>query len=856
MLLERDDIVAQLDSLARNALGGRGCVVFVVGEAGIGKTSVLRATAERLADRPADRLRLLWSACEDLSTAEALTLLRELPVVDGDALDRATDSGSRLALFGDTLARLANAPTVLLIEDLHWADDGSIDFIRYIGRRVADLPLMLIVSSRNEDQGARSRLARAANDLPPTIRHRFDLARLSPVAVGRLAAARGLIGAAIHEVTGGNPLLVAELLAAGGKRSASIDDIVVGRADRLDEAARGFLDYCSIIPRRVSLEQIEEADVPDAVIAACCETGLLLVDGTGLAFRHEITRRAVEDALSPLRRAQLHRRELARLDRAGASAARRLHHAIGAGDRARVEELAPLAAAQASRLGAHREAAHAWAALLEREAPAGDPGQFELYAFELHVTGEMARAIAWQQHALAIHIETGDRLRQGDSLRFLSRLHYLNGERGRAEERGAQAIAILADYPTTPELALAYANLAHLAMLADDAAEAVRWSEQAIPIARQLGRDDILATVLNNYGTAIQYEDFDRGLGLLDQSIALARRSGSEEHVARAYTNKGWTLMQARHLDQAVAVQDEGIDYCRERDLETWVDYMTGGKALALLDLGRWDEAEQLARLVVVDRGNTHLMRNPAVRALAQLRIRRGHDDPEPLVAELRAHMENGREAPRFAGMALIVAERAWTDDAATDDALALLEMAARLAAAASSPWDRGALWTWQQRLGASVPPPAGLTGHHAALAAGDVAEAVAMCRARAMPFEEAMMLIAGDAGQAAAGLAILDRLGAAATTARARANLGARGLRRGARGPRASTRSNSFGLTRRELDVLCAIDKGWTNKEIGERLFVSAKTVDHHVSAILGKVDARTRGEAAAVARSHGLID
>lgn len=860
MLLERDDIVAQLDGLAGQALDGHGCVVFVVGEAGIGKTSVLRAIAERLGERlgerPAGRLRLLWSACEDLSTAEALTLLRDLTVVDGDALDRATDKGSRLTLFGDTLARLATVPTVLLIEDLHWADDGSIDFIRYIGRRVVDLPLMLIVSARNEDQAARSRLARAATDLPPTIRHRFDLERLSPVAVGRLAAARGLIGSAIHEVTGGNPLLVAELLAAGGRRSASIDDIVVGRADRLDDAARAFLDYCAIIPRRVSLEQIDDAAVPDAVIAACAETGLLLADGTGLAFRHEITRRAVEDALSPLRRAQLHRRELARLDRAGASAARRLHHAIGAGDRPRIEELAPLAAAQASRLGAHREAANAWAALLEREEPAGDPRQFELYAFELHVTGEMARAIAWQQRALAIHVETGDTLRQGDGLRFLSRLHYLNGERGRAEERGAQAIAMLAGYPTTPELALAYANLAHLAMLADDATEAVRWSERALPIARRLGRDDILATVLNNYGTAIQYDDFDRGLDLLDQSIALGRGSGSEEHVARAYTNKCWSLMQARHLGEAVAVQDEGIDYCRERDLETWLDYMTGGQALTLLGLGRWDEAEHLARSVVVDRSNTHLMRNPAVRALALLRIRRGHDDPDPLVAELRAHMENGREAPRFASMALIVAERAWTDDAVPDDALALLDMAARLAASASSPWDRGALWSWQLRLGASVPPPAGLAGCHAALAAGDITAAAADCRAHAMPFDEAMMLILGDAAQTAAGLAILDRLGAAATTARARATLAARGLRRGARGPRASTRANSFGLTRRELDVLAAIDKGWTNKEIGERLFVSAKTVDHHVSAILGKIDARTRGEAAALARSHGLID
>lgn len=851
MLLERDDILGELDLLAGEAAAGKGAVAFVVGEAGIGKTSVLRAAAERIG---AD-LRVLVAACEDLSTAEALTLLRDLTLVDHDALDRANDSGSRLALFGETLHLLARQPTLLLIEDLHWADDGSIDFIRYIGRRIADLPLLLVISSRNEDLGARSRLARAANDLPPSLRRRFELARLSSVAVGKLAAAHGLIGSAIHDVTDGNPLLVAEILAAGGRRSASIDDLVVGRADRLDEAARAFLNYCSIIPRRVSLDQIVASGVTDTVIQACTESALLLTDGDGLAFRHEITRRAIEDALSPLARSLLHRRELDRLDRIGASAARRLHHAIGANDRVRIEELAPLAAQQASALGAHREAASAWAALLEASEHPGDPAQCERYAFELHVTGEIGRAIEWQKRALAIYAAAGDRLRHGDGLRFLSRLHYLNGQRALADKAAQEAIRPLEEFPGTAELALGCANLAHLAMLADDCAEAVRWSEKAIPIAEQLGREDILATVLNNYGTAMQYDDLDRSLALLDESIALGIRTASQEHVARAYTNKSWTLMQACRFEEALAVHREGIDYCRERDLDTWDDYMSGGRALTLLDLGRWDEAEQFARAVVIDRANTHLMRNPAVRALALLRIRRGVDDWQPLIDELRTHMENGREPPRFISMAMIVAEQAWTNGDPPDQAAALLEEAAGLSKLYGSPWDRGALWAWRRRLGFDGASPDSVASPYSRLAAGDIAGAAAIFRAHTMPFAEASILIGGDPDQSAAGLAILDQLGAAATAARARTELIGRGLRRGSRGPRASTRSNDFGLTKREIEVLVAMDKGWTNREIGERLFVSAKTVDHHVSAILGKLNARTRGEAAAVARTTGLI-
>ncbi len=123
------------------------------------------------------------------------------------------------------------------------------------------------------------------------------------------------------------------------------------------------------------------------------------------------------------------------------------------------------------------------------------------------------------------------------------------------------------------------------------------------------------------------------------------------------------------------------------------------------------------------------------------------------------------------------------------------------------------------------------------------------------MPFGEAQALTEGDEDQAMRGLTILDRLRAAAPGARARSDLSIRGIRKGVRGPRATTRANSFGLTRREIDVLGAIDKGWTNRQIGERLFVSAKTVDHHVSSILGKLGARTRGEAAAVAREANLL-
>ncbi len=852
MLLERDHVLAEIDTLAQAAAEGAGKVVFVIGEAGIGKTSVLRAARERT-DAV---LRPVWTACEDVSSPEALTVLRELPEIDGDLLNNAHDGGSRLSLFRDTLERLSQTPTILFVEDLHWADDGSIDFIRYAGRRIEGLPLLLVISSRNEEQSARSRIVRAAGDLPPSSRCRFDLDRLSSMAVGQLAAAQGKIGSSIHEMTDGNPLLVTELLANSGSRTHTIDELVVGRASLLPNEARAFLDYCSIIPRRVSIEQIEASGASDEHVQTCIDCGLLLPDGDGIAFRHELTRHAIEASLTPLRRRQLHSGELERLDRIGASAARRLHHAISSGNRARIEELAPIAAEQAARLGAHGEAAQAWGAMLSANDPPDDPLPCERYAFELHMFGELPQAIWWQKHALSLHIKARDQRRRGDCLRFLSRLHYLNGERAAADRNVAEAVATLEPLGGSPELALAYATAAQLKMLDDSNSEAIRWSELALAIAEDLGREDILSTTLINYGTALQFSDFERAVETLDHSIELGKRSGADEHVARAYINKGWMYLSRPSYAEAVPIFREGIEFCREHDLVNFPLYMRGGVALSLLSLGQWDEALEEASAVLAQPANTALTGNPSIRALATLLIRRGTTGADELIARLRDHDMQGRETPRFNSYAKIVAEQAWTRGEGVAEARDVLREAFGQLRPDGRPWDAAGLWFWNRKLGVPLPPPADMPTPFALFAAGDVEAAAAAMRELGLCFNEALILVEGSADQAARGLAILDQLGAEATAARVRADLLERGIRKGTRGPRATTRGNQHGLTKRELDVLRWIDSGMSNKEIAGKLFVSPKTVDHHVSAILAKTETKTRGEAAALARRDSLLE
>lgn len=838
MLLERDDHLDQLEALLARAMAGEGNVAFVAGEAGIGKTSLLHAFADRV------RLsaRIVSAACEDLSAPEALSLLRDLSIVDQRAFADAGRDQSRLSFFSDVLQDLCREPTVLLLEDIHWADDASLDFVRYVGRRLAAAPLLVVASVRNDESEARQRLHRAAVDIPKTVRTLIELPRLSSKAVGRMAAAYGLIGHAIHDATGGNPLFVSEMLSSKGGRPALIDEIVVSKAAALSEGARALLDMCSIYPRRTPYGALLEAQVVDAALDECLASGMLVDAEEGLAFRHELIRQAVERALPPMRRLRFHVAALNQLEASGASAARCLHHALAAGDAAKVVALAPVAAEQASALGSHRAAAQAWRSMLDIDGldPEREVSARERYAFELHMFGAMSEAIEQLRLAQQMHASNGNPLRSGDCQRFLSRLHYLDGNRSAADAEGQAAVRCLERLGESSELALAYANLAHLAMLAEDSATAIGWSEKAERLATTFGRTDILATVYNNWGTAIQFMDPGRATEMVERSIALGIATGSQEHVARAYTNLGWLKLQARKLEAADEALQRGISYCLDNELGVWRDYMAGTRALALVQMGRWAEAEEAAREIAERNDNTLLMRNPAVRALALIGIRRGAADVSRHIEELKGHMDRGREFPRFGPYAAIVAEQAWTSGSGAAPAIALVDEAIAMAGLDHNVQMKSELRYWRGKL------------------ANGPAERESVADrgwTPGMPFEHALALSEGDEEQAREALDMLAKLGAVATEARLRTELIERGLRIGARGPRASTRENPYQLTKRELQILDCLDQGLTNKQIGEKLFVSAKTVDHHVTSILGKLAAGTRGEAAAKARAEGIL-
>jgi DNA-binding CsgD family transcriptional regulator len=749
--------------------------------------------------------------------------------------------------------------SMVVLEDLHWADEATLDFVRFLGRRIQRTRCLLIATYRDDELAPAHPLRAVLGELTGQHTARIHLPALSLSAIEQLAKGTPRDAREVFAVTGGNPFFVRELLSAPMDTvPETVRDAVLARLMQCSPAAREVAEVVSLLPGKTEtwLARAILGDVGAAADEAVMR-GLLKYQDAALAFRHELGRLAVASTTPRARAQDLHQGILRCLIEHDADVSQIVHHALHAQDVKALLQYAPRAAQLAAREGAHREAAAHLATTLRFVESLCAPERAQLYeqhAIECNLTNQVSASLASAAAAHALWAQLGDVPAQARLLLLLGRQYWKSGQKMLADRYVADAIALLESHSEDRGLARAYSARSQLAMTSDHMQEALEFGQRALDLAVQSGDHSVRAHALNNMGTALMESSNQTGLAKLEESLALALQHNLHDDAGRAYANLVSTATRQHLPGVAMRYIAEGIEYCEVHDVQDSLVYTRVYGAHAELDCGRWESAAQVAAELLETHALATAQRVPALIVLACIRARRGDPGVDSLLDEaLQLALPTG-ELQRIGPIAAVRAEVAWY----RGDLKRVAEEAAvglKAAAGHQDPWIPGQLAYWAHRADSSLQPSSKIARPYALMIAGDWEGAAAAWAALGTPYERALALADGPEDALLESLSILEQLGAGPLAAIVRQRLRERGVRGIPRGPRASTRGNPAGLTSRQVQVLRLLAQGHTNSELAHRLHISAKTIDHHVSSILEKLEVRSRTEAVAAAFGLGIL-
>ena len=853
-LLEREAAMTEAEAAFAQAAAGHGQILLVSGEAGIGKTSFVQA----LQDRFGDAMRFLSGGCDELSTPRPYGPFLDLARQGLDRLGEALSGRDLSAVLDALLDDLSTgfSPSVVVIEDIHWADNASIDALTTLARRVGDQPVTLVLTYRDLP---RSHPAFSlVGGLPQALARRIELRPLSVAAVGDLAGVSVAAEDALYASTGGNPFFVTELLAARQEGvPATVADAVLARTATLPDRTRQLLELLSVIPNRVSIDLLDELS-PDWLdhVEPAEERGIVEV-GAAVRFRHALTRQAIEVSLSETQRRRSNRWVLALLLDRMESLAQIVHHAKRAGDAEALADYAPQAAREAAAAAAHREAIDHFRLAIEYRNDRPAALQADLHdelSRQLWFDGRQEEALSHALQAVELLEGADDAARLGSVLRSAANLSEWCGDAEGVAALEKRAIEVLEPLGPSADLAMLYADLGIRAALELHIDRAGSLCERGVGIAEELGDSEALAVA---YTAAAYCAHWAHGRAdAWDRAIAIRGPEVLEATVV-AHANRSFVAIERAEDAAAEEYLREAADFAREHQATVVLAFTMVFRARLSMERGRWNDADgELAsarNLVDIEKVG------PAFRiehdyCAGRLASRRGHPEARSLLERAWSANAPLDQLGRCLGPAAALAEHAALENR-MPEAVARLQRCAPVLDDPTLPWSAEiAYWLW---LADAFYRPIPSIGHPRYLSMrGEWEAAAAGWEALGRPYERAEALTrCADVEKRLDGLAILDELDAAPLAAATRRALRESGVENVPRGPNRATRHNPAGLTARQLDVLALLADGRTNAEIAEELFVSVRTVDTHVGAILQKLGAETRRDAARRARELGVV-
>jgi DNA-binding CsgD family transcriptional regulator/tetratricopeptide (TPR) repeat protein len=863
-LLERDEQLRVLaDLLAQAADEGR--LVLISGEAGAGKSALVDEFRRRHLDPPLGggrQARVLVGRCDDLFAARPLG-----PIVDiaraqpASRLANALAANEPAAVQEAFLGELADPPhpAVVVLEDLQWADEATLDLLRFVTRRL-DVVSCLVIATYRADLPTDHPLRRAWGSFVGPHVTRLTVPPLSIDAVRTLATGTSIDPLRLHQRTGGNPFFVVEVVATDHMDlPETVRDTILARAAHLSGPARDALDAAAVLGRKATVELVAEVgDCDHGAIDECLAVGLLHADDDRvLGFRHDLTREAIEQGMTPLRCRQLHRRALGALADDG-DLVERAHHAVAAADPVAIVDLGLRAADACVALRAHTQAAALYDRVLDHAAllPVAERLRaLQAQARTCYALERTRDAVQRGEEALAVlRADAGDdELAIGDWESWLSGVYWAAGNATTAQAIVEQAVARLEPLGDTPALARVLARLAGQQLVSGYFADAVTSGRRGLALAERFDLEDVAVQCLDRVGSGLSCTGDADGLTYQRASVDGAKRAGLVHEACVSSSNLGEQLVANLELGEALDVFAIAIGIADEHEVLYRRNCLLVTRFDALLLTCRWDQVLADAAFILAQTQLATHHRARALWARGTVLARRGEPGAgDALDESLDLALEFG-EAQFIAPVRVARAEAAWlvgdADEARrqVDAARPLLDLLERTVRRDLATWLRrtGADWTAEARGDPIIPILCAGTPRQVADEWDRYGCPYAAADALADAPDETSLRDAHERLMALGGRALAQHV------ARRLRELGATDL---PRGPRPATRANAAGLTAREVEVAILLAGGLTNGDIADRLVLSPKTVDHHVSAVLSKLGVRTRRQVAAAACSAGL--